>query len=300
MQHTTSMTQPKRRPVTLYLAFWAVLACSAIIYLAVAAARPDLIAGPIPWAAPETPAESNEGQRAMSQALDDVKALKESVAQVQSDVAGLKTENSEQSEQDRQLASRVVALEVKPQKTAFGANQAALARAAAAAKPAAPAVAPVAAAGEAFPSAGAQIAAPAPAAKGAAIKVLNATPSDTTPVVSPQDPLITGSVAAPPAGTPVVFGTAVVKPAAKPVGIQIGTGPSVDALRLSWSLLSEKHGDSLKSLQPRYVTGADATGTKYDLVAGPVKSAADAKRICKALEASAVPCKIGAFKGDAL
>ena len=292
------MTQPKRRPVTLYLAFWAVLACSAIIYLAVAAARPDLIAGPMPWAAPETPAESNEGQRAMSQALDDVKALKESVAQVQSDVAGLKTENSEQSEQDRQLASRVVALEVKPQKTAFGANQAALARAAAAAKPAAAVIVPIATAGEAFPSAGAQI--PAPAPRGAAIKVLNATPGETPPDENPQAPLITGSVAAPPAGTPVVFGPAVVKPAAKPVGIQIGTGPSVDALRLSWSLLSEKHGDSLKSLQPRYVTGADATGTKYDLVAGPVKSAADAKRICKALEASAVPCKIGAFKGDAL
>jgi hypothetical protein len=38
----------------------------------------------------------------------------------------------------------------------------------------------------------------------------------------------------------------------------------------------------------------------YELVAGPVKSAADAKRLCKELAAKAITCKVGDFAGEAL
>ena len=84
------------------------------------------------------------------------------------------------------------------------------------------------------------------------------------------------------------------------LGLQIATGPSVDALRLSWSLLSGRHEQSLASLQPRYTTGSDASGLTYDLVVGPVASTADARRICKELGAQGHTVPDRQFAGDAL
>jgi hypothetical protein len=92
-----------------------------------------------------------------------------------------------------------------------------------------------------------------------------------------------------------------VTPAAKPVGVQIASGASIDSLRLSWSLLSETHADKLKTLEPRYSLSVDNGAVIYNLMAGPVKSEAEAKKMCKALAAKAVPCKIvGEFGGAAL
>lgn len=97
----------------------------------------------------------------------------------------------------------------------------------------------------------------------------------------------------------ISFGPAVVKPAAKPVGIRVASGSSVDGLRLSWSLLSENH-DALKTLKPRYVDSGDAINPSFDLVAGPVKTKAEAQRLCKKLTAQNVPCTVGDFKGEDL
>ena len=88
--------------------------------------------------------------------------------------------------------------------------------------------------------------------------------------------------------------------AAKPVGIYIGSGPSVDSLRLSWSLLSDRNPESLRNLEPRYTTGIDSNGLNFGLVAGPVQSAADAQKLCKDLAAKAVTCRVGEFTGEAL
>ena len=85
-----------------------------------------------------------------------------------------------------------------------------------------------------------------------------------------------------------------------PVGIYIGSGPSVDSLRLSWSLLSDRNAESLKALEPRYTTGIDANGLNYGLVAGPLRSVADAQKLCKDLAAKAVTCRVGDFTGEAL
>ena len=87
---------------------------------------------------------------------------------------------------------------------------------------------------------------------------------------------------------------------ARPIGIYIGSGPSVDSLRLSWSLLSDRNADTLKALEPRYTTGIDGNGLNYGLVAGPVKSAADAQKLCRDLAAKAVTCRVGDFTGEAL
>ena len=103
------------------------------------------------------------------------------------------------------------------------------------------------------------------------------------------------------AAAPITFGPAVVKPAAKPFAVQLGHGTSLDAIRLNWSLLAERNGDALGKLQPRYTaTPAGDAGEIFDLVAGPVKSAADAKKICKIMAARGIDCKVGPFGGNAL
>ncbi len=58
-------------------------------------------------------------------------------------------------------------------------------------------------------------------------------PADDVPEIG----LVTGSVNDGGAPPPVTFGPAVVTPA-KTYGLQIGTGPSVDALRTQWSTLA--------------------------------------------------------------
>jgi hypothetical protein len=122
---------------------------------------------------------------------------------------------------------------------------------------------------------------------------------ETGSIPVPAKPAAAPNAAQP--GTPIAFGPAVVKVEPKPLGVQLGSGLTLDALRLNWSVLSESHGDTLKSLSPRYTSsGTPEAGQVFDLVAGPVKSAADGKRICKALAARGVDCSVGPMAGSAL
>lgn len=143
------------------------------------------------------------------------------------------------------------------------------------------------------------------AAKVAEAKVLNAKPGMETgsvkPTPPPAAPAAAAKTAAAAAAEPPPFEAPVVTPSAKPVGVQIASGSSLDSLRLSWNLLSETHADKLKSLEPRYSLSVDNGAIVYNLLAGPVKSEADAKKMCKALTAKAVPCKVvGEFGGASL
>lgn len=275
MPNSASPALDKRRlPLTPYVAIWAALALGAAGYIGWVATHPELVARNQP--APSSPGESNRGQRAMSDALAEVKALKDSVGEVQRDVAQLKTDISSAAEHNAQLGTRLTALEEKPGKASTAAT------------------APVPASSAAGKSAEAK---PAPALP----KILNTAPEpvkslETGSVAASATPAVSASADA----APIVFGPAIVKPAAKPVGIQIATGPSVDSLRLSWSLLADRHAETLKNLEARYIVGKDAEGTTYGLVAGPMKSSSDAKRVCASLEAKSVPCKVGDFKGDTL
>ena len=123
-------------------------------------------------------------------------------------------------------------------------------------------------------------------------------------------PIITGSIDtnAPTPHAPkkaagdgaISFGTAVVKPAPKPVGIQIASDSSVDGLRLSWSQLTERHADKLNGLGARFTQSGDPSAPNFNLVAGPIKSKAEAKKICKDLAAQQVNCKVSEFKGQDL
>lgn len=287
-EKTTPPTTPKLRLMTPYVTIWAGLASLSLVYLGLLALEPTLVTEYLGTrrADPQMTEQSAETTRALDEALAGVHTLKSSIEQVQSDLSALKSEVSAQADRDREVMERIAALETVPQpggKTVKVATvpPAAQKNAQPAQAPAAPAKKPVATA--------TPVKAPATAGAG----------------------LETGSVAGPAAAaTGVTFGPAVVTPTAatpapatapaKTVGIQVATGPSVDSLRLSWSLLAERHGTKLGSLQPRYTIGADEQGVAYNLVAGPVSSLAEAKQICQELAAKATPCAPTQFRGDAL
>lgn len=101
------------------------------------------------------------------------------------------------------------------------------------------------------------------------------------------------------------FGPAQVKSAAAsapdgPRGIQIATGPSVDALRISWMLLAERHKEILKKLEPRFLPTTNGSGPAYRLIAGPLESTSAANRVCGELRARRVTCGVSAFGGEPL
>ena len=260
--------------------------------------------------------QSNQGQRAAARLTADVNTLKQSVAQVQLDLAQVKTDVANHGEQQKSVSaqlsslearlgassgeSKVEALATPPSDSTLPAEPPAAAQPQTirgyvtsndkidATSPAAPVVTslPVTAAANPVQTAAAPHAA----------KVINADAATQAPALE------TGSVggAPKPASQAISFGPAVVKPAPKPVGVKISSGPSVDSLRLSWTMLAEQHSDTLKSMEARYVTSGDAQNPTYDLVAGPLKSKAEAAKVCKALAAKGVPCTVGAFKGESL
>ena len=108
----------------------------------------------------------------------------------------------------------------------------------------------------------------------------------------------TGSLPAPP--PPIAFGPATVTPASAPVALHLGSGASLEALQLNWSLLSEQHHSVLRNLKPRYDTVGTGDTLRYELVAGPIATAGEAKRVCALLRAKNVPCGVGPLVGEAL
>lgn len=164
-------------------------------------------------------------------------------------------------------------------------------------------------------------AAPAKPAKAAPVapKVVATVPAKPSPTAAPAVPA-TQKTAQPAAPTPPAEGkplpggfAAVVTPGAsppaaqqptppKPFALQLASATSRNDLRDSWMLLEAEHGETLRNLSPR-VAQSQATpesGPIYDLLAGPFRSAADAKKACKALAARGVDCKVGNYTGDAL
>ncbi len=98
----------------------------------------------------------------------------------------------------------------------------------------------------------------------------------------------------------IAFGPAVVTPEPDTVGVVLAEGPSVDALRLSWSLLSESHSAALYNLTPRYTTNSDTPEPSYSLVAGPLNDHNAAERVCEKVRAKGIPCYTATYSGNAL
>lgn len=263
-----SSPQPRSRMFTRYSLIWAAAALVSLLYLVLLVTQPTLVAHYL-GADTET-AERDAARKAMEETVAQVRTLRDTVDLFRNELIEIRAQVSNQTDTARDLATRIAALEAEPaepQKVA-GADKA---------KEPAPAK---------------------KAAKEAAAK---------KPAPKAQPGIETGSVAQPAAGA-ITFGPPVVTPAATPppaapntmIGVQIATGPSVDSLRLSWTLLKERHGTGFQGLEPRYTTDMSGSEQTYDLIVGPVASVDEARRLCQELALKATPCTVSRFTGDAL
>jgi hypothetical protein len=253
----------RRRTFTPYVLLYLLAASLAVAYLTFLGARPDLVAL---WR--DKPSEAQtaivETQRTVERALADIDPLKQGLGEMKMDVANVKAGMQEAAERDRILLEKVETLE----RTAHAPDK--VAAAAPTAQPAA---------------AKKQVVAKAPEA--AAVVTTTAT---TNQKPAPSTAIETGSIEQKKAAAPP-------KPA--PVGVLLATGPSLDALRLSWTILNDRHSTTVKSLQPRYVVSGKADERTYGLVAGPLETVAAAKAVCKTMTDNGMPCEVSQYRGNA-
>lgn len=315
--------RPARKSLSPYVLAWCAIGLLAAAYLTALAVRPELVTEHLPAFRPGEP-DGNQGQQAMSKAVAEVQTLRQSVSQVQLDVAKIKAAVSvtEQRQEviEKTLGARLTTLE---EKITFSAPIVATARPGAATLAAKTGGArPEGSSNSGGPIEGSQLAqaltigAVPPIETGSIVstsaaaalpKAVDAKPPQAAAAVpaAPSQPAAVAATTTPEptaAATLVGFGPAVVTPTKEPVGLRISNGTSLDALRLSWSLLADRHAAQLKNMEARYVTRAPVADGEpsFELVAGPVRSPAEAKRICKALAAKNVPCQIGTFEGAGL
>lgn len=83
------------------------------------------------------------------------------------------------------------------------------------------------------------------------------------------------------------------------VGVLLATGPSVDSLRLSWTILNDRAADTVRTLHPRYVVSGKDNERTYGLVAGPLETVADAKAVCQVMTERGMACEVSQFRGNA-
>ena len=296
------MTKPaSEKPIrgkallTSYTVIWSMLGALGLGYLGIAIFEPA-------WLGDLTPVSGQhnaETEEAMMNLSTDVAGLRSSMAKLQLDVATVKADVATQSGQTQQLGTQLSALEDKVRLGQTTIASAEVPSPPSAAEPTTPDASPSMSlssmATAAAASASGQTAKPSKQTK-----IINAAPAESSQIVTGSVGDRAGASKAKNAKPEVIsFGPAVVKPATKPIGIEIASGPSVDGLRLSWSQLTEQN-NKLKKLTARYADNGDTANPSFNLVAGPVKSKAEAIRLCKELEAHYQTCKVGEFKGDAL
>jgi TolA-binding protein len=280
---------PSRRFIRAYLVIWGVAAVGALGYLATLALQPESLAPSHPKMT-----EPDPSLRAAAKALAEVGTVRQTVDTLQKDIGDLKGSVEQRNDTERTLQSRLAAVEERlatlpssvttSMPTNISPKRAAEAKAPDAKAP--DKAAPKAAAAKAAPQKARMIAVPEEPA--GATSAIETKPIETKPIE-------TGSIAQP----EIVFGEAVVTRAEHLYAVQLDSAGSLDALRMRWGLLVERHGSTLATLQPRYVAPR-AQGGPYRLLAGPLTSAADAKGICGELRAQLPTCSTTDFGGEPL
>jgi hypothetical protein len=256
---------PRRRTFTPHVLLFMGMAALSLAYLTFVGMRPDLVAM---WRAKPNDAQAAivETQRNVERALADLDPIKQGVGEMKMEVDNMRTGMQEAMERDRLLLAKVETLE----------------RAAAQASEKV-AVAPIAKKPEK------QVVAKAPDVVPTAVATAAPKPA-AAPAPKQAGAIETGSIEQQKAA-------ASAKPA--PVGVLLATGPSVDALRLSWSIINDRHGAAVKDLHPRYVVSGKADQRTYGLVAGPLETVADAKAMCKTMTENGVACEVSQYRGNA-
>ena len=270
---------PARGYIKAYLLTWGVLASAGLGYLGSLAWQPDLFkATPAP-----PPAEIEEGLSLANHALAEVGNARREIGEVRRDLGELRVAVAERDDQDKRVELRIVALEERI-----------------ATPPVAPATPPVVdkVVDKDKDKDKDKAKADKPHKTGAARVPQRAT-SEPQPAPAHQDaaPLATGSIGSP----PIAFGAPVVTPSpAPPYAVQLAAGPSLEAIRQSWSQLRERHAASLAALEPHVVPPrADGTG-HFRLVAGPLPTRAEAERLCTELGVGHQGCFATTFTGQPL
>jgi hypothetical protein len=205
---------------------------------------------------------------APSEAVD-LAQLQKSVGTLETDMARLKAGAAQQDEREKNLTSRMAVVETRVELFATTLTQAPVPSAAAGRIAKAPPLPPV----------------------GNAANIRTGTlptPALTAPALA-QDAAVRSNP------SPTVVADTNGQQAAS--AVLLARGPSLDALRLSWSLMNERHKGTLKALEPRVVQVEPGS---YQLVAGPIANPAEALKVCAALKARGVACQAADFKGDAL
>lgn len=316
------MALPPARIPPVYLAGWALLGALAVVYLAVLALRPEL-APPLNLQPPQGLPESNQSQRAMARAVADIGDLKSALERVESELKETRAATQQQERRSVALELRLSALETRLREAAtpVAAASPAAVRGDSESRPGADRLAGSAVDGT-VEGAADDIAAPSH-------RPPSSPPQFRTTTLQPQGadqpaaadasraaaPARTGTANALTASTvasagksapdnpapdkPAPESKAVPEPKAPPLGLLIATGPSLDAVRLTWLLLQEGHKSTLKSLEPRYIEGAGDPPT-YQLIAGPIGGREAARRACERLRAKQAHCSVIPYAGKSL
>lgn len=83
-------------------------------------------------------------------------------------------------------------------------------------------------------------------------------------------------------------------------GLDLGSGPTIEALRSRWSALRSEHAALLGKLRPVVSVIDRGGGIELRLVAGPLPNAAAAARLCGVLAAASLSCQPAVFDGQRL
>jgi hypothetical protein len=287
-----AIDKPVRRKAlfTPYAVLWSMLGTLGLGYLGVAIFEPG-------WLGDLTPAGTHaeraaEMEATVAKLTTDVDSIRSSMAKLELDVSSVKSDVAAQGQQTQMLGSQVTALEDKIRL----AETPVASTAAPDAQTGTDAVASAAPAGASVSGDGADD------QKQPKTKIINAN--------SEKSQIVTGSVDKRPAkpkakasaahSDAISFGPAVVKPEKRPLGLQLASDATIEGLRQSWSQLTHEHHDKLRRLKARYTINANPDNPSFNLVAGPVRSKAEAIRLCKDLRAQSVSCSVGDFTGNAL
>lgn len=256
------------RFIRVYLLTWGLLAAGGLTYLASLAWQPDLRQPPQQHQAARPAIDPELGLRVANKALAEIENVQHTVGEVQKDLGRLKETIDQRDAQDREAQARLSALEERVTTLAT--------------PPASPAIVEVQPAKQKAADKAKLAAEKRAAQQRATSRIITVVedpkpepPAPAEPAAAPTK-LETGSIARP----TITFGEPEVTPVRQQAySVQLGTGPSLDALRLHWEALRDQHADALGPLQPRFIAPRSSSGT-YRLVAGPLSSKADADKVC--------------------
>ena len=281
------------RFIKAYLFVWGLLAAGGLTYLATLVWQPDWLSPP-PRRIQIAEPEPDSALRMASRAIAEVRDVRRSVSDVQRSLGEIRDTLDRSASEERLVNTRLSALEGRvsdmgPQTPTP-----------VAATPAGPAGKPKAA--ERVPAKGAALAKAADKAADptAATRVMSAVMAVPDQAEKPAPEAAAPSIETGSIGTaPITFGEPVVTRSNTNFAVQLGAGRSVEALKLSWSLLLDQHGEALSPLQPRVISPR-TDGGSYRLVAGPFESRTDAEKICAAMALSRNKCFSTVFMGEPL